>query len=399
MVNLQPNPRFRAGSACVLGATGSVGTQTLDVLRELHIPVSMMTAGENAELFSSLVREFSPRVAGVLTEAAAKELAERLTAEGARLPEILWKPGEILDAVRTTDADLVFHSIAGLAGLPAALAAADSGKRVAMANKEAVIACGDLIFSRLAASGGELIPVDSEHSAIFRCLEGHELRDVNRLLLTASGGPFYGKTREELASVTAEEALSHPTWKMGRKITVDSATLMNKGFEIIEAVRLFGIPEDRIKVLIHRQSIVHSMVEWADRTVYAEMGRPDMRDCIRYAATAPRISEACVPPLDFAAIGSLTFAEPDAGTFPLLDAAREAVRIGGTVPASLIAADEEAVEAFLAGEIGFTEVSSFVVETLGKIGIYWDINAETAAYAANEARRACRGLIERSRRM
>ena len=399
MVNLHPNPRFRAGSACVLGATGSVGTQTLDVLRELHIPVSMMTAGENAELFASLVREFSPRVVGVLTEAAAKELGERLAEDEYPLPEILWRGDEILDAVRTTDADLIFHSIAGLAGLPAALAAADSGKRVAMANKEAVIACGDLIFSRLEASGGELIPVDSEHSAIFRCLEGHELRDVNRLLLTASGGPFYGKTKEELALVTAEEALSHPTWKMGRKITVDSATLMNKGFEIIEAVRLFGIPEDRVKVLIHRQSIVHSMVEWADRTVYAEMGRPDMRDCIRYAATAPRIAEVPVPPLDFASIGSLTFAEPDDETFPLLNAAREAVRIGGTVPASLIAADEEAVEAFLAGEIGFTEVSSFVVETLGKIGIYWNINEEGAAYAAGEARRVCRSLIERTRRM
>ena len=281
MVNLQPNPRFRADAACVLGSTGSVGTQTLDVLREMNVPVVMMTAGENTALFAEQIREFSPRIAAVLTEEAARELTGILTERGIPLPEILWHGGEILDAVRQTEADIIFHSISGLAGLPSALAAANSGKRVAMANKEAIIACGELIFQRLAASGGELIPVDSEHSAIYRCLEGHDIRDVNRLLLTASGGPFYGKTVEELSSVTAAEALAHPTWKMGKKITVDSATLMNKGFEIIEAVRLFGIPEDRVKVLIHRQSIVHSMVEWADRTVYAEMGRPDMRDCIR----------------------------------------------------------------------------------------------------------------------
>ena len=399
MVNLTPDPRFRAGKAAVLGATGSVGTQTLDVLRELRIPVSFLSAGENTELFASLIREFAPSAAAVSSEEAARALRELLRTEGSVPCEILFRKDEILDAVRNTDADVIFHSISGLAGLPAALAAADSGRRIAMANKEAVIACGDLIFERLAASGGELIPVDSEHSAIYRCLEGHDIRDVNRLILTASGGPFYGKNLAELASVTAEEALAHPTWKMGRKITVDSATLMNKGFEIIEAVRLFGIPEESVKVLIHRQSIVHSMVEWADRTIYAEMGRPDMRDCIRYAATAPRIAPAPVPSLDFAAIGSLTFAEPDTETFPLLEAARAAVRTGGTAPAGLIAADEEAVDAFLSGRIAFTEVSSIVVETLGKIAVYWECGEESAAYTAAEARRVCRELIENHKRV
>jgi 1-deoxy-D-xylulose-5-phosphate reductoisomerase len=399
MVNLRPNPDFKAHSACILGATGSVGLQTVDVLREQRIPVRMMTAGKNLSLFVPLIREFSPSVAAVMTEHTARELGERLRAEGIRLPEILWKSDEILDAVRTTDADVIFHSIAGLAGLPTALAAAESGKRIAMANKEAIIACGDMIFDRLSHSGGELIPVDSEHSAIYRCLEGHEPDDVNRLILTASGGPFHGMDARDLAGVTASEALAHPTWEMGKKITVDSATLMNKGFEIIEAVRLFGIPENRVDVVIHRQSIVHSMVEWADRTVYAELGRPDMRDCIRYALTAPRIAEAPAPSLDFAALGCLTFSEPDTKTFPLLEAARTAIRTGGTAPAGLIAADEEAVEAFLAEEIGFTEVSSFVVETLGKIAVYWDINADTAAYTASEARRICRGLIEHSKRV
>ena len=395
MVNLRPNPYFCPSSACVLGATGSVGTQTLDVLVEMGIPVSFMLAGENAELFASLVRRHRPKTVGMATHEAARELKELL---GAQAPEILSDPCEILDAVRTADADIIFHSVAGLTGLPTALAAADSGKRVAMANKEAVIACGDLIFERMAASGGELIPVDSEHSAIFRCLEGHDIRDVNRLLLTASGGPFCGMTAEELSRVTAADALAHPTWKMGKKITVDSATLMNKGFEIIEAVRLFGIPEDRVHVLIHRQSIVHSMVEWADRTVYAELGRPDMRDCIRYAAFAPRIPAADLEPLDFAALGSLTFAEPDTKTFPLLDAAREAIRMGGTAPAGLIAADEEAVGAFLSGEIGFTELSPIVVETLGKLDVYFDGNEETAVRASAEARRICRGLIDTIKR-
>ena len=371
MVNLQPNPDFRARSACVLGATGSVGTQTLDVLRELGIPVTMMTAGENTELFSSLVREFRPKIAAVLTEAAARELGELL---GPGAPEILWRPDEILDAVRHTEADMIFHSIAGLAGLDAALAAADSGKRIGMANKEAIIASGDAILARVEASGGELIPVDSEHSAIFRCLEGRRAGDLSRILLTASGGPFYGRSREELSRVTREEALAHPTWKMGKKITVDSATLMNKGFEVIEAVRLFGVPEERVKVLVHRQSIVHSMVEWNDNTILAQMGRPDMRDCIRYAATAPRAS--------------------DAEAFPLLEAARAAIRAGGTAPAGLIAADEEAVDAFLAGKIRFTEVSSLVVETMGHIAVYSDINGETAAYTAAGARRECRRLIE-----
>lgn len=380
----------------MLGATGSVGRQTLDVLRELDIPVVLTTAGENAALFAPLVREFRPETVAMASEKAARELGDLL---GPDAPEILWKSDEVLDAVRRTKADIVFHSIAGLAGLDAALAAADSGKRIGMANKEAVIACGDLIFSRLEASGGELIPVDSEHSAIFRCLEGRDAGDVKKILLTASGGPFFGRTREELCSVTPEEALAHPTWKMGKKITVDSATLMNKGFEIIEAVRLFGVPEDRVEVLVHRQSIVHSMVEWNDNAVLASLGRPDMRDCIRYAATAPHAAPVSHPSLDFAAIGSLTFARPDTEAFPLLEAAREALRMGGTAPAGLIAADEEAVEAFLAGKIGFTELSSLVVETLGQIEVYSELNGETAAYTAREARRLCRRSVDLMQRM
>ena len=236
------------------------------------------------------------------------------------------------------------------------------------------------------------------HSAIYRCLEGRDPADLRRILLTASGGPFFGRTAEELKSVTPEEALAHPTWKMGKKITVDSATLMNKGFEIIEAVRLFGVPENRVDVLVHRQSIVHSMVEWNDRTLLAQLGRPDMRDCIRYAATAPHAAWVSDPPLDFSAVASLTFARPDTTAFPLLEAAREAVRMGGTAPAGLIAADEEAVDAFLAGRIGFTDIAAVVTDTLGRIGISSEINTETAAYTVGEARRHARrqiGLMQR----
>ena len=268
-----------------------------------------------------------------------------------------------------------------------------------MANKEAVIACGDLIFEKMNASGGELIPVDSEHSAIFRCLEGKSPEDVSKILLTASGGPFFGKTAEELKLVTPADALNHPTWKMGKKITVDSATLMNKGFEIIEAVRLFGVPEDRVEVVVHRQSIVHSMVEYADRTILAELGRPDMRDCIRYAATAPHAAKVEGASLDLTLLGKLTFERPDPVNFPLLDAAREAIRRGGTLPAGLIAADEEAVDAFLRGDIGFTDISSLVMETLGRIAIYYEISEESAAYTASEARTVCRSLIHHAKRV
>ena len=378
----------------VLGSTGSVGTQTLDVVRELGLDVTYLAAGRNVRLLTEQIREFRPHTVSVADETTAMALREIL---GNNAPEILCTPDELNDAIRTTDADIIFHSIGGLVGTAAAFAAADSGKRVAMANKEAIIAAGDLIFDRIRASGGDFIPVDSEHSAVFRCLEGrHGTADLNKILLTASGGPFFGRTAEELTSVTPEEALAHPTWKMGPKITIDSATLMNKGFEIIEAVRLFGVPEDRVDVVIHRQSIIHSMVEYTDRTVLAELSYPDMRDCIRYAATAPHTAKVNTPGLDFAKLAMLTFAAPDTKAFPLLDAARQAVRIGGTAPVALIAADEEAVAAFLAKKIGFTEISSLVLETLGKIDVSYTISEESISEAARQARAVCGNLIKGS---
>ncbi|MBQ9996658.1 MAG: 1-deoxy-D-xylulose-5-phosphate reductoisomerase [Clostridia bacterium] len=379
--------------AMVLGSTGSVGTQTLDVVRELGLDVTFLAAGRNVRLLAEQIREFRPHTVSVADEATAVKLRETM---GNDTPEIICTPDELLDAVRTIDADIIFHSIGGLEGTAAAFAAAESGKRVAMANKEAIIAAGDLIFDRIRASGGDFIPVDSEHSAVFRCLEGRaSAANLKKVLLTASGGPFFGRTADELRSVTPEEALAHPTWKMGPKITIDSATLMNKGFEIIEAVRLFGVPEDRVDVVVHRQSIIHSMVEYTDNTVIAQLSYPDMRDCIRYAATAPYTANVVSQGLDFAKLATLTFAAPDPEAYPLLDAARQSVRIGGTAPVSLIAADEEAVAAFLAKKTGFTEISSLVLETLGRVDVSYEISEESISEAARQAREICGNLIKR----
>lgn len=379
-------------TAAVLGSTGSVGLQTLDVADKLGLEIKLLAAGRNTTLLASQIKKYSPKIAAVADEESANRLQNELSGEDAHT-EILYKRDEVLSAIRETEADIVFHSVGGLAGLDYAYAAAESGKRVGMANKEAIIAAGDIIFDKLKQSGGELVPVDSEHSAIYRLLENHDKRDIKKLILTASGGPFFFSSTEELKNVTAEQALAHPTWKMGKKITIDSATLMNKGFEIIEAVRLFGFPEDKVAVVVHPQSIIHSMVEYNDNTVTAQMGKPDMRDCIRYAATAPHSAKIAGDELDFAKLSRLTFFEPDDAKFPLMNAARAMIRKGGTAPASLIAADEEAVDEFLRGGIGFTDISSVVLETLGKISVSFNISTDNIMAAVDEARFKCRETI------
>lgn len=368
----------------VLGSTGSVGTQTMDVVRELGCAVSLLSGWSNTPLLLEQIRAFHPKTVYVRDEAACDTIR---TALGTDTPELICTEKELLDAIRTTDADCIVHAIAGMAGIPTALAAADSGKRLAIANKEAVIAVGELLFQKIHASGGELIPVDSEHSAIYQCREGRESCEVRRILLTASGGPFFGKTAAELSHVTLEETLAHPTWKMGRKITVDSATLMNKGFEIIEAVRLFGVPEERVEVLVHRQSIIHSMVEYTDNTTIAVLSKPDMRECIRYALTAPDRAFVQEKGLDFAAIGTLTFDKPDTVTFPLLNTAREAIRIGGSAPAALIAADEAAVQAFFDKRIPFSAIAPTVAALLSGMQDTFSLvpNAENMAVVQTRA--------------
>ena len=381
----------------ILGATGSVGRQACDVAIETGVNVKMLCAGRNAAVMSELARKLHPEVCIMEDEVAAHELSLLLSDENIKVYS-----GEesLLSYLENDPSDVTIHSIAGLAGCTSAFAAARTPTRIGMANKEAIIAAGPVIRDLMKDSGCTMIPVDSEHSAICQCLttEGEpklfetDLR-VRRIILTASGGPFFGMKREELDSVTPELALAHPTWKMGPKITIDCATLMNKGFEIIEAARFYGVPSEKIDVVVHRQSIIHSMVEYIDNTVMAQMGVPDMRSAVRYAVNYPeRLSSDCER-LDFTKIGSLTFHEPDTDTFPLLSAARNALTRGGTAPAALIAADEEAVQAFIDGKLSFCGISDAVMSAMEKVTVLDDITVENLAFADTEARRITNDII------
>ena len=381
----------------ILGATGSVGLQACDVAEETGLSVKMLCAGRNAKAMAEQAQRLHPEVCIMEDEAAASELEGLLAGENIK---IYGGRDVLMDYLRTEPADVTIHSIAGLAGTESALAAASTPTRIGMANKEAIIAAGPVIRELMKKSGGSMIPVDSEHSAIFQCLttEGEpklfERCDrVSRIILTASGGPFFGMKREELDSVTPEKALAHPTWKMGPKITIDSATLMNKGFEIIEAARFYDVPSDMIDVVIHRQSIIHSMVEYIDNTVIAQMGLPDMRAAVRYAVNYPERLPAPIGKVDFTKLGSLTFAEPDTQTFPLLNAARDALTRGGTAPAALIAADEEAVQAFFDGKLSFCGISDAVCAAMERITPIECINEESLAETDALARETAQAVI------
>ena len=351
----------------ILGSTGSVGTQAVCVAREMGVKLNILAAGRNYRLLAEQADMLSPEILAV----SDKDTADKLEAIVGDKYRIIYGADELEKCILGTCHDVIVHSIAGLEGTRAALAAAKTGARVAMANKEAIIAAGDFIKRELQKSGGIMVPVDSEHSAIFQCLRAQGERvspeSVKRILLTASGGPFFGKTAEEMAGVTPEMALAHPTWKMGPKITIDSATLMNKGFEVMEAVRLFDVTADKVEVLIHRQSIIHSMVEYIDNSVIAQLGAPDMRTCIRYALSYPDRAVADYGQLDFTKVANLTFAAPDYEAFPLLKVAYDAIKADGVMPASLIAADEVAVDEFLRGRLGFGDIAKVVISSLEKI--------------------------------
>ncbi len=378
-------------SAAVLGSTGSVGTQAIDALTRLGVKIDLLTAGRNVDLVAKQAIECDVRAVAVPDSSDGEKLRSMLPDS----IKVYGGDSAVCDSIRECGCDLIVHAISGMAGIPAALAAADTGARIAMANKEALISLGHLIYDRLALSGGELIPVDSEHSAIFQCLcaagaaspkAPADSTRIRRILLTASGGPFFGQKREELEAVTPEMALAHPTWKMGAKITIDCATLMNKGFELIEACRLFNVEPDRVEVLVHRQSIIHSMVEYTDGAVIAEISYPDMRDCVRYALAYPDRAPFGGEPLDFCKVGSLTFHAPDTEAFPLLSAAVDAWYKGGTAPAALIAADEEAVAAFIAKKLSFNGISDVVRETIEKCNHIPADSPEAVFEAEREAR-------------
>ena len=346
-------------SVCILGSTGSVGRQGLEVVRSLGYSVDALCAGSNVDLMENQAREFTPRLCAMGDEKAAAELKLRL---GDTSVKVLSGEAGVEELAYESGADIVLNSVMGSRGIKPTVAAIRSKKNIAMANKEPVVAAGEIILSMAREYGVDVIPVDSEHSAIFQCLSGsfNSKKFVKRLILTASGGPFFGKTRDELSEVTPQQATDHPVWKMGKKISVDSATLMNKGLELIEAVRLFDVPADRVDVTVHRQSVVHSMAEFVDGSTMAQMGRPDMRHCVQFALTWPERREGLCEGLDFTKAMTLTFEPLDEKTFTLVALARRAAALGGVYPAVMNAANEAAVELFLAGKVKFTDVFTLV---------------------------------------
>lgn len=342
-------------SVLILGSTGSVGEQAIDVARRTGAPVLALSANRNAKRVEEQAREFRVKSCAMADENAAADLRVRLSDTDIRVYAGIEGICQMV-AEQNGNNSVVLNSIIGEAGLKPTVATLKAGKRLALANKESLVCAGEIIMDLAKEKGIEILPVDSEHSAIFQCLRSGGQKEIKRIFLTASGGPFYGYTKERLAKVTVEDALAHPTWKMGAKITVDSATLMNKGFEVIEAVHLFGVTPEQIKVLVHRESIMHSAVEYTDHSTIAQLSVPDMRLCVQYALTHPQRTPAVIPELDLTRIGSLTFAEPDTDTFPLLRVAIHAIRAGGAVPAVLNAANEVAVASFLQKKINLPKL-------------------------------------------
>ncbi len=373
----------------VLGATGSVGTQALDVAAKRGFKVDFFSVNKSVDEAERLARLHSPRALAAADEASARELKTRLSDTDIR---VLSGEEGILEGIASSSAETVVNSIIGEAGLLPSLAVIDSGKRLALANKESLVIAGEAVMGRARDKGVEIIPVDSEHSAIFQSLKSGKQSEIKKIILTASGGPFFGKSREELARVTRADTLAHPTWKMGAKITVDSATLMNKGFEVIEACHLFGVSSDKIEVCVHRESILHSAVEYIDNTVIGEFSVPDMRMCIQYAVDYPNRCEATSDELDLFRTARLTFAKPDEESFPLLPLAKYAMKCGGAVPATLNAADEVAVTAFLAEKISFLEITEVVSGVVSELESYASSVSPLDIPAIIEADRAARRL-------
>lgn len=348
----------------LLGSTGSIGTQTLEVARACGFSVVALTANTHVDLLEQQARLFQPVLVAAAAPAAAAVLRERLKDTGIRV----LGPEGILEAAALPEADTVVTALVGIAGLRPTLAAIDAGKRVALANKETLVCAGPLVMARAKEKGAEILPVDSEHSAIFQCLQGSGRKEVKRILLTASGGPFFGWTAQQLREVTPARALKHPNWSMGAKVTIDSATLMNKGLELLEAMSLFDVPPEKIEILVHRESILHSAVEYCDQSVIAQLGSPDMRLPIQYALSWPERVEGPAKPLDlFACQGGLTFAKPDLETFRCLALAIGAAKEGGTAPAILNGANEVAVARFLSGELGFLQIAEAVAYALERV--------------------------------
>lgn len=354
-------------SVSILGSTGSVGEQAIDVARRNGIRVNCLSANRNVDRVEAQARALRVKACAMADREAAKTLQIRLSDTEIKVYSGMEGICEMVSHSYGDDGEVVVNSIIGEAGLRPTLAILGAGKRLALANKESLVCAGEFVMKLAEAKKLEILPVDSEHSAIFQALRSGGEKEIKRILLTASGGPFYGMKRDALSEITVERALAHPTWNMGAKITIDSATLMNKGFEVIEAVHLFRVRPEQIEVLVHRESIMHSAIEYVDNSVIAQMSVPDMRLCVQYALTHPHRTEAVIPPLDLTAVGKLTFAHPDAETFVLLQAALDAIRVGGAVPAVLNAANEIAVGAFLEKKLDFVGIFDVVLQTVNAL--------------------------------
>ena len=350
----------------ILGSTGSIGRQSLDIISRLPgIRVAALTAGSSVERMVQQCRQFRPELAVMATKEAAEALKSEISDLAIR---VCWGEEGLIEAATMEDADCVITAIVGMVGLKPTLAAIRAGKRIGLANKETLVCAGELVMAEAKKYGVEIIPVDSEHSAIFQCLMGAgEKREIKRLILTCSGGPFFGMTKDQLKNVTKADALKHPNWKMGAKITIDCSTLMNKGLEVIEAMRLYDMPLEQVDVVIHRQSIVHSMVEFVDGAVMAQMGAPDMRLPIQLSLTYPERVECPVDGLDLLSCGPLTFSAPDLDAFPCLRLAMDCAKKGGNACAVMNGANEEAVSKFLADEIGFYDIYRLVSRAVEQV--------------------------------
>ncbi len=379
---------FDYSSICVgvLGSTGSVGLQALDVVRAHNIPLDCLSANSNTDKLEAQVREFHPRAVAMADEACARELEIKIKDTDTKV--YIGKAG-ILEMIRESRATIIVNAILGIAGLLPTLEILKNGMRCALSNKESLVCAGNAVNETAKKYNSEIIPVDSEHSAIFQALGASDRKSIKRLLLTASGGPFFGYTKAQLSKVTKSDALAHPTWKMGDKITVDSASLMNKGFEVIEAVHLFDVTPEKVEVVVHRESIIHSMVEYIDNTVIAELSVPDMSLCVQYAITHPQRTVSVTPKLDFLKIGSLTFMKPDTEAFPLLSLAYKAINSKSPSPCAMNGANEVAVAAFLAERISFDKMVDTVIDTTER---FMSVKATTDIDTIFEIDREARAL-------
>lgn len=369
----------------ILGSTGSIGTQSLETARKCGYSVSALSAYSNVDLIEKQIREFKPSVAALVDENAAKELKNRVSDTNTR---VLSGLSGVCECASQDGADTVINAVVGMAGLRPTLTAIECGKKIALANKETLVAGGQLVTRKARENKVNILPVDSEHSAIFQCLQGQPSnRALKKIILTASGGPFFGKTKDELSKVTVADALKHPNWSMGQKITVDSATMMNKGLELIEAVWLFSVSPEKVEIVVHRESIIHSMVEYDDNAVIAQLGLPDMKIPIQYALTYPERIESLTGELDLTKLGTLTFYKPDYDTFRCMTVCREAITRGGLYPAYANSANEQANLMFRNGEIGFLDIGELVERVMNEAPSVTEYSADDIDEADSEARR------------